>query len=57
MTERIQELGQWASQPAPGGIKVEVSEAEGVFFLGLVALFLVVVLGVVVIRLSGRRSA
>jgi hypothetical protein len=57
MIDRNQEAGKWPAAPASGGIKVEVSEAEGVFFLGLVALLLVVVLGVVVIRLSGRQGS
>ncbi len=37
-------------------VSVNINEAMGVLFLGVTALLLVVVLAVVVIRLSGRRS-
>jgi hypothetical protein len=46
-------------EPVPPGVRVhvDVSDATGVFVLGVIALTLVVILGVVVVRLSGRRSA
>jgi hypothetical protein len=46
-------------QPVPPGVRVhvDVSDATGVFVLGIITLTLVVILGIVVVRLSGRRSA
>jgi hypothetical protein len=46
-------------QPVPPGVRVhvDVSDATGVFVLGIISLALVVILGIVVVRLSGRRSA
>jgi hypothetical protein len=41
----------------PERVNVVVSEVTGVIFLGVLALLLTIVLGVVVIRLSGRRGS
>lgn len=38
-------------------VTVRLDEVWGAVFLGMISLLLVVILGIVVVRLSGRRSA
>ena len=43
-------------RPAAVRVSVHVNEIVGVVFLGPISLLIVVILGIVVVRLSGRRS-
>lgn len=43
-------------RPAAVRVSVHVNEIVGVVFLGAISLLIVVILGIVVVRLSGRRS-
>jgi hypothetical protein len=58
MIERRKNAIFESSEPrVPERVNVVVSEVTGVIFLGVLALLLTIVLGVVVIRLSGRRGS
>ena len=55
----IREADPLDIQPVPPGVRVhvDVSDATGVFVLGIITFTLVVILGIAVVRLTGRRSA
>ena len=46
-------------EPVPPGVRVhvDISDATGVAILGFITVVLVIILGIVTIRLIGRRSA